>query len=170
QSLPESNSLFACTNLAIKLILILKKNLHFLVHLRVAASSGLLLASLGDQSVLRKHAWLGTVILSAMASFSAAQPLWLHSCLKTRQQSNFCMLRHTRTHTRTHTHTHTLTHSAARLLFLNQMCFYWVQFRFPRHYKYAQDCSECGLAACRRGDWLHRWQADCLILSAGLIG
>lgn len=49
------------------------------------------------------------------------------------------------------------------------MCFYWVQFRFPRQYKYALCCSESRLPAFRRGT--SSWMASCLadLLTADLI-
>lgn len=75
-----------------------------------------------------------------MASFSAAEPLWLPACLETRQRSKPCLPQYTHTHT-----------PSRPFLFLNQMCFYWVQFRFPRHYKYALGCSESELPAFRGG-------------------
>lgn len=66
------------------------------------------------------------------------------------------------------------------------MCFYWVQFRFPQHYKYAVGCSESRVPAFRGGEissslagwqtnfgWLTEWEAAqladtlCLLVCIG---
>lgn len=53
-------------------------------------------------------------------------------------------------------------------LFLNQMCFYWVQFRFPRRYKYALGRSDSGPGSalhwlvCRPANWLEHLFDKCM--------
>lgn len=95
----------------------------------IALASGLLQAALGDQAVCtylagNSHSVSHGILQCCGTSLSA--------CLFRNKAAVQVLpaLAHTHTHTRT------------PILFLNQMCFYWVQFRFPRCYKYALGCSE----------------------------
>lgn len=65
-------------------------------------------------------------------------PSKLPACLETRQRSRSCLHRHK------HTRTHTDAHQPA-FIFLNQMCFYWAQFRFPQCFKYVLGFSDSSL-------------------------
>lgn len=97
------------------------------------------------------HTWLERIIQSDMASSNAAEPLWPPAFLETRQRSKSCLPQHTDT--------------SPPFLFLNQMCFYWVQFRVPQRYKYALFSLQA--ASFQRGDrffarWLTDWFAGLL--------
>ena len=113
------------------------------VQQRNALSSCLHPAALRDQTGFTYLA--GNSHSVHMASFSPAEPLWPPACLETRQPPKSRLpLR-------------TLTHTSLPFLFLNQMCFYWVQFGFPRHCKYALGCSEFKLPVWWGGRFLaHR--------------